>query len=275
VQKSYVGWRSFRRGSNEVAMDNAEQSLRGTIPVYVGSFNQPSYLHRMVENLVRNGFGNIIIADNASTSPKTLDYLSSCEVRPGITVWRIGENIGPDKAVDRILASERGRFIFTDPDLELANQLPSDFLGQLLEISRRYRCRKVGLALEIPPENETRQLRFVNPLLGTFTIQEWEGQFWERKLESGVYRAGVDTTFFLWNPEIRIDLRRLYLEFVISLRPRLRRLLPKMPHPDIRVARPGFVARHLPWYKDDKFPEDERDFYLKTTSRASTWLRDT
>jgi hypothetical protein len=95
------------------------------------------------------------------------------------------------------------------------------------------------------------------------------------RAELPVYRTNVDTTFFIWNRAIRVDLRRDYMELRRVIRPgRIARRLPHVGHTDLRVAAPGFVARHLPWYKDDRFPEDERAYYRQTTSYASTWLRD-
>jgi hypothetical protein len=252
-----------------------ERRLRAELPVYVGSFNQPSYVRQMVVTLRANGFGNIVIADNASTSPKTRTLLAELEALAGVRVWHLGENIGPLKTVQRIKAREPGAFVFTDPDLELSPTLPEVFLERLFAVSRRYRSRKVGLALEIPAADEARDLRFSHPDLGDFTVQEWERRFWEDELEPGIFRANVDTTFFLWNPVIRVDLRRDYARLRALFRPRrLGRRLPYFRHIDIRVARPGFVARHLPWYKDDRFPEDEREFYIRSATRASTWLRD-
>jgi hypothetical protein len=228
----------------------------------------------MVETLLANGFRNVVIADNASTSPKTLDLLDGYESQPGVRVWRLGENVGPNETVRRITKEVAGAYIFTDPDLELSESLPPDFLCRLFAISHRYRARKTGLALAIPAPDEVRDLRFVQKGLGEFTVQEWERQFWEEEVEPNVYRANVDTTFFLWNPAIRIDPRRDYARVVKLIRPRrYARLLPNFRQFDIRVAQPGFIARHLPWYIDDGMPDDERAFYKASTSRASTWLR--
>jgi hypothetical protein len=229
----------------------------------------------MVETLLANAFRNVIVADNASTSPKTRDLLSELDARHGVRVWRLAENFGPTETVRQILQREPGSFIFSDPDLALKEVLPDTFVGQLFDISARYRTRKVGLALEIPAPEVARDLRFSQRGLGEYTVQEWERQFWKQELEPGVYRANVDTTFFLWNRGIRVDPRRDYMRFRSSIWPRrIGRRLPHLGQIDIRVAKDGFVARHLPWYKDDEFPEDERAYYRRTTSRASTWLRD-
>jgi hypothetical protein len=258
-----------------VERSEEEVKLRGSLPVYVGSFNQPSYVQQMVETLLANGFGNVIIADNASTSRKTLSLLESYDSRAGVRVWRLGENIGPSLTVRRIGEQYAGAFIFTDPDLELSPVLPRDFLLQLFSISRRYRTRKVGLALEIPAPGEARDLRFFQAGLGKFTVEQWERQFWREQLEPGVYRANIDTTFFLWNSAIKFDPRRDYLELRSAIRPqRLARMLPSLRQIDIRIARSGYVARHLPWYIQDLFPSDEREYYIQSTSRVSTWLRD-
>lgn len=262
-------------GPDMRGMTADEQALRATTPVYVNSYNQPSYVRQMVEGLLSNGFGRIVVCDNASTSPKTRALLSRFEAEGRVQVRHLGGNLGPHRVVMQLRAAMRTPFLFSDPDLRLPEVLPDRFVTRLLALSRRYRCAKVGLALEIPPEAEARDLRFDHPVLGPFKVSDWERQFWKIELEPGVYRANVDTTFFLWNPAVRFDWRRLYNETLWSLKPRriFGTMIPLIGQADIRVAEPGFVARHLPWYRNDEMPEDERAFYKQSASSISTWFR--
>lgn len=41
------------------------------------------------------------------------------------------------------------KFILTDPDLEFNENLPSNFIDILVDISENYQCYKVGFALDI------------------------------------------------------------------------------------------------------------------------------
>lgn len=256
-------------------MEGSESQLRATMPVFLNSFNQPTYLEGIVETLLANDFGRIIICDNASASSKTLSLLDKLSAIEAVEVRHLGDNLGPHRTLLQIRQETEDCFLFSDPDLALPKVLPNDFLTVLLSLSRKYRCRKVGLALEIPPADQAREITMRDARSKEFTVQEWEKQFWEHPLETNVYRARVDTTFFLWNPKIRIDFLRDYMTVRNRLRPKavFRPILPTSQI-DIRVARDGFTARHLPWYEDDGFPEDEREFYIKEAARWSTWLRE-
>lgn len=255
-------------------MAKLERELRRETPVYINSFNQPTYLKNMVELLTRNSFCNIKICENSSSSPKLHIYLNELRLNESIEIIDMGGNIGPLQSVSWIKRSFNKAFIFSDPDLELPDPLPDNFLSELFHISNKYSCAKVGLALEIPPSNVCRDLKMRHHILGDYDVLEWERQFWDIQLEPGVFRAEVDTTFFLWNPGIRFDIRRCYVQLRETLRPR--RLIKYFPRPrytDIRVAKYGFVARHLPWYLDDGFPRDERELYIHEASKWSSWLR--
>ena len=251
---------------------SAERILRESVPVFVSSFNQPTYLENTVRWLDRNGFKNVAALDQASTSPRLSEVYSTLEGAGLCRVLRLGRNLGPRATVSLLLQSGLGCFVFTDPDLHLPDPPASDFLSRLLSISRKYRVNKVGLALDISDSASFRDIQTKVGNLGDFGIEEWEQRFWEKALEPGVYRADVDTTFFLWNGEIR-NFRSLRRDF---FRKRyVSKILGRFNRDywiDIRIAGPGFCAKHLPWYVDDLLPDEEREYYRKTSRSHSTWV---
>ena len=81
----------------------------------------------------------------------------------------------------------------------------------------------------------------------------WESQFWERRLAPRVYDAQIDTTFALYHQPA--------------------------PHRFDRAVRTGFpyVARHTPWYLDDRsLPEDEAFYRGRCEGEdVNNWGRET
>jgi len=196
------------------------------VPIVVVSYNNHKYVEntlKQIFSLNENYYKNIVIMDNCSSDPKTIEYLNAVDVK----VIRNSTNDGPwinDLKNVRVYNSLPEKFILTDPDLELNPLLPRNFIDILVELSNKYQCAKVGFALDISNFDEMYQFEYH---VGK-TIYEWEKQFWENKIDDNeyeLYRASIDTTFCLVNKRFRMG--------------------------EIRVAG-NFTAKHLPWYKNNK-----------------------
>lgn len=247
-------------------LSEEEKLLRQVVPVFVNSFEQPTYLRNMLEWLVANGFGRVIVMDQSSTYPPLLDYYHSDHFHACAHLCQLDENVGPRAAL-KLLPEwfrENGYHIFTDPDLEMPAGPAPDFLTRMVALAEHYNARKVGVALDIsdPSSFHDRKVKFSRHR-PEGTVAEWEGQFWEMPLEPDVYAAAVDTTFHLFNPRARLSLRQKVKKW------RGKRHI----YREIRVAGPGFVSRHLPWYKDDGCPPDEKAHYLSRASSWSNWVQ--
>jgi hypothetical protein len=139
-------------------------------------------------------------------------------------------------------------FCLTDPDLELNPELPDSFLETLIGITEDYMIGKAGFALSLASRDTMVQSRFRHAD-GWYTVWESEERHWKLPLESEdtkadpLYYASIDTTFALYNKKY-FDLRR--------------------PFDGIRVAG-RFTCRHLPWYRNNRLPKDEEDYYRKAT----------
>lgn len=253
-----------RKQREDVA--EGERLLRQVVPVFVNSFEQPTYLRNMLDWLHANRFGRVIVLDQASSYPPLLDYYASEAFRERAHLVRLGKNVGPRAALDILpqLVRENGFHIFTDPDLDMPDRVAPDFLTRLIALARRYNARKVGVALDIsdPSAFHDRKVKFSrNHPAGR--VEEWEGQFWDTALEPDVYAAAVDTTFHLHNPQA-----------TLSARQALRKWRGKRHvYREIRVAGAGFVARHLPWYRDDGCPAEEKAHYLSRAAEWSNWVQ--
>jgi FkbM family methyltransferase len=219
------------------------------LPVYIPSFNNPTYLRGMTDQLMSVGLGNIIVVDNGSEFPPQLELLRSLEQR--FKVIRLKENPGPryffrDAAFYHSLPQH---FVIADPDLQFNPALPADFVQHLVDLTERHRMGKAGFATDISEPELMHQQRFQIGE-GRYHIWEWEAQSWENPVavegEDMIYIARIDTTFAIYNKAFFDPTNYLAA---------------------IRVAG-RYTSRHLPWYRDQRLPPDEEAFY-RATSKSS------
>jgi FkbM family methyltransferase len=212
------------------------------IPILIPAFENPAYVRNMIDQLRSRHLDNIVVVDNASTSPEMQAFLGS---DLGATVVRLDRNFGPRHVFldDDSFFSLPDLFCVTDPDLEFNPNLPSDFMGKLVALTERYRVGKAGFSLDISDKEAMRQEKF---RIGgvDYTIWDWEQQFWTEPLGQlddlgTVYRASIDTTFAVYNK--RFFDRRRHMEAV-------------------RVAG-VFACRHLPWYPESLLTPEQEELY--------------
>ncbi len=235
-------------------MDIKEIILRRTIPVIINSFNQLFYLENLIEKFLQEKFSNIIIIDNGSTYEPLNTYLKNISItRKEILVLYYNQNNGPRHFHNSGLYKMLGNIphLYTDPDLDF-EELAPDFLTKLIDFSKKYKKAKVGCALEIPTQeliNNNLHYRHIDGNI--YTINEVEEKYWIDPVEEDVFKAPVDTTLHLFNPEF-IHLNTSFIDA-------------------IRVARDGFILRHRPWYKSDQTPEPEQSYYRNLSENFNSW----
>lgn len=227
----------------------------GSIPVVINSFNQPSYLRMMVNQLSALGVDNLVIIDQASTSPELLSLLD--ELKHRYPVVKLADNNGPHWFfLSRFFELLPPRFVYTDADLLFSAQLKSGFIDTMDAVLDDLSAIKVGLALDISqPADMIRADFSIGGQL--YTIQSWEAQFWKERVPSAtgleVYRAPVDTTFALYD-------RDRFKQQVDRMRPHGR--FSCMDTPGSYRLAGEFVAVHLPWMRDNRIPSAEWAAYL-------------
>ena len=226
-----------------------ESIFRSTIPIIVNSFNQPTYLLRMVARLVSQQFRNIWVIDQASTTSETRRALKLLETSSCCRIYYLQGNNGPHWFFGSELYKLAGDlFVYTDADLDLSEHLPSNFLTRLIQLTEKYQVGKAGCALALDDSH-----LFVDRVTSVrgqnFSIKQWEERFYRDLVEPDVYRAIIDTTFALYNKNL--------FEHDNFLKA-------------VRVSG-AWTARHLPWYRDKRVPLDEWDAYEKST-KHSHWF---
>lgn len=210
------------------------------IPIILNNFNRLEYLKKMINSLEKKGYTNIIILDNASTYPPLLKFYNTCKYE----IIRLESNLG-HKALEIsgvIKRFNKSYFVYTDPDLELLEECPSDFLLQMLKLLKRYpKIDKLALSLKIDdiPDCYGKKKEVI----------EWESRFYTQQYK-GLYKADVDTTFALYQPNAVIG----YDDDDFACR---------TPYP--------MQCRHLPWYEDSSKISDEDKYYLEHKRKDVSW----
>ena len=217
------------------------------IPIYIPVFNNPTYTKYFVEQLQEIQCNDIYIVDNKSDYPPMISLLKELEQK--FNVVRLDRNEGPHFILrnQNFYKSLPEIFCLSDPDMELSRNLPKEFLADLLQISNQYKMGKVGFALEVPAEEELKDIE-LNMEGKIWNMREWESQWWENCIGKSLkgddlYMTTLDTQFALYNKN--------YFD-------------PNDRYRCIRVAG-RFTAKHLGLYKKTIVPEAEQEFYRNST----------
>lgn len=208
----------------------------------------------MIRQLLERDVDDITVIDQCSTSPVLLRYLD--ELSAKFTVIRLRENMGPHWFFMSGFALKLPDFFaYTDPDVRFTDQMPKDFLARLILLSREIGASKIGVALDVSEPEKMRP--FVISIGGrTYSIPEWEGQFWARRVHHPNYqlfRAPVDTTFAVYN-------RASFEGSIVKYR--REKVYDCMDTPNSYRVAGEFTSVHVPWMKDDPIPEEELAMYV-------------
>jgi hypothetical protein len=226
-------------------MSNA-RTLTNSTPIYIPSFNNPTYLLNFIKQLEKNGAKDIVVIDNNSTYPPMKECLSIIDQK--YKVIRLDQNFGPHYILrnKQFYQSLPELFCLSDPDLEFSTSLPVDFINELKIISEVYKVGKVGLALEFSSEDVMHSELFLDgQKVGAV---EYEQQFWTNNIgknQTGddLFATTLDTTFALYN--------KTYFD-------------PEDRYTAIRVAG-KFTAKHLGSLSKSIVPESESSYYKSLT----------
>lgn len=211
------------------------------IPILIICYNNYKYVRNTIEQIRQINeeyLDNIIIIDNCSTHEDTIEYLKTLDIKIIYNSTNNGPWVCPWCNVD-IYNLMPNKFILTDADLEFNKNLSRYFIQEMVELSDKYNCGKIGFALDI---SEPNKLYTSKKYADNKSIYEWESQFWLNRIDDSnyeLYNAEIDTTFCLINKQ----------NFYNS---------------KIRVAG-NFTAKHLPWYIENPiYSRDEIIKYCKS-----------
>lgn len=200
------------------------------IPIIINNRNRLVSTKKLVVYLRQLPDSKIIIVDNDSTYPPLLEWYNTLS---DVKTIRLKENIGP-YAPWKCCRKLQNIFFYvvTDSDLDLS-EVPLDVLSKLKEgLDQFPQASKAGLSLEI--EDIPKEFSYQN------SVQQWELQFWSKKLTSEWWLAPIDTTFAMYRPGVQFG--SIYNA--------------------IRADRP-YTAKHLPWYLTSETATSEDVYYTK------------
>lgn len=223
------------------------------IPIVIICYNNYRYVENTLSQILRINkeyYKNIIILNNASTCEDTIGYLkklgsgSGSDGSDGVVsiINNIG-NFGPWIAADNnshIYNVLPNKFVLTDPDLKLNDNIPSNFVDILATLSDKYKTTKIGLALDITEHHKFYQTA---EYMANLSIYDWEKRFWIDRIEDAdyvLYKADIDTTFCLINKDN-----------VAAAAATASASANATTYIQIRVAG-NFTAKHIPWYIDNE-----------------------
>lgn len=214
------------------------------IPIIINNRNRYTYLLRLVASLEKRGYHNIHIIDNASTYPPLLEYYKTCQH----TLHKLDKNAGYLALWQTGLHKQFSHtfYVYTDPDLELVEECPDDFILYMLKVLQsNYKIQKIGLALKYDDLPD----HFVHK----GSVTEWEKHFYTNKYEDGLYVANVDTTFALYRPKAKGGSHDFKM--------------------NIRTSFP-YQCRHLPWYEDSNNLPEEEQYYIAHAVTSTFWTKE-
>jgi glycosyltransferase involved in cell wall biosynthesis len=225
------------------------------LPVVMPTYNNPTYMAKMIEQLVEYGFSysDIIILDNFSRSPLMREILDAAGNKFGCVVVKKFTNDGPREYYrnKKLFEWLPEKFFLTDPDIGFNKDLPKDFINTMIDISEEHNLYKVGFSLDIEMDHLNGDTNIKNIMFNpNLSMYQWEKQFWNNIFSytselDPVYSAAIDTTFCLVN-------KKFFREYEEPMQIK-----------DL-CARIGgrFIAQHYGWYNLPPIARDEYEFYL-------------
>jgi hypothetical protein len=221
-----------------------------TVPIYVPTFNNPTYTRNFLNQVDGLNFSRIIILDNKSTYQPMIDLLAQIDSK--YEVIRLEENYGPHYILRNpdYYKTLPDIFSLSDPDVEFPKNISGNFQEEMINIGIKYRFGKVGFAIEVPSESEF--LELVVNLDGKLrNMHEWEQQFWQNQIDKTstgdpIFQTTLDTQFAIYNKEF---------------------FSPEERYKALRIGG-KFTSKHLGFYKESIVPKEESDFYRSVSKFA-------
>jgi hypothetical protein len=221
-----------------------------TVPLYVPTFNNPTYTRNFLNQVDGLNFSRIIILDNKSTYQPMIDLLAQIDSK--YEVIRLEENYGPHYILRNpdYYKTLPDIFSLSDPDVEFPKNISGNFQEEMINVGIKYRFGKVGFAIEVPSESEF--LELVVNLDGKLrNMHEWEQQFWQNQIDKTstgdpIFQTTLDTQFAIYNKEF---------------------FSPEERYKALRIGG-KFTSKHLGFYKESIVPKEESDFYRSVSKFA-------
>lgn len=208
------------------------------IPVFIISYNRPTYLKRIINWLEKISNIEIIIVDNMSTYQPLLDFYKETKYE----VIKLKENLAGDSPWHAMSQHPvtTDYFIVTDDDVLPIDECPLDAVDKFIgKLESNPEIHHVGFSLkidDIPNHYPYRNLAFNN-----------EARFWGKMTADGYFEACIGTTFAVY-----------------------RKGAGRFSEGDALRSSYPYTAKHLPFYEDFGNLTEEQKFYLNSVVHNKT-----
>jgi len=206
-------------------------------PIIINNRNRLTTTKNMVERLLSlNKNQEIIILDNDSTYDPLIKWYKEVEDKIDI---RYLKNEGHLAVWSTGIYKELGDyFIYTDSDLELNLNMPYSYQIFMYNLMQKYEMNKIALGIKINDLPD--HYRYKNQVIRN------EGRWWLEEVEPDIYKADTDTTFSL-----------------------MRNIGDNM-YKSLRICKPDFICKHVPFYIDLENLDEEEKYYIENIGERVT-----
>jgi glycosyltransferase involved in cell wall biosynthesis len=206
-------------------------------PIIINNRNRLTTTKNMVEHLLSlNKNQEIIILDNDSTYDPLIKWYKEVEDKIDI---RYLKNEGHLAVWSTGIYKELGDyFIYTDSDLELNLNMPYSYQIFMYNLMQKYEINKIALGIKINDLPD--HYRYKNQVIRN------EGRWWLEEVEPDIYKADTDTTFSL-----------------------MRNIGDNM-YKSLRICKPDFICKHVPFYIDLENLDEEEKYYIENIGERVT-----
>lgn len=215
------------------------------IPIVILAYNNITFVKKFI-NQIYNLTNEIIIVDNCSTYSKQHEWYNSVN-DPKIKIIIMNYNYGHNVIyTHKTQLGLPNIFVLSDPDLELNCNMPANVIDILVDISNKYKVRRVGLSLSIDDSEEFIEGEYRNLVVNTITQYKSNPTFIYKNYSLKEYP--VDTTFALHN----FNYEDIFNKNICIL--------------------DNFECKHLPWYKNyliNNIPKDELREWIHNNKSSS------
>jgi glycosyltransferase involved in cell wall biosynthesis len=206
-------------------------------PIIINNRNRFTTTKNMVEHLLNlNKNQEIIILDNDSTYDPLIKWYKQVEDKIDI---RYLKNEGHLAVWSTGIYKELGDyFIYTDSDLELNLNMPYSYQIFMYNLMQKYEINKIALGIKINDLPD--HYRYKNQVIRN------ESGWWSEEVEKDIYKADTDTTFALL------------------------RNIGDNPFKSLRICKPDFICKHVPFYIDLENLDEEEKYYIENIGETVT-----
>lgn len=208
-------------------------------------------LHPLVEQvnvLKSKGYNNITIIDNQSTYPPLLEWYA----QSGVDVFHNTLTENSCHAFRDLVLGGHPKFleivsnwyVFNDSDIIPLENVPDNFIEDLINYAKKYNKSKVGMSIKIDDID-------LNYPLNAW-VHSYESTYWTNGIKDGdveLYPHPIDTTFSVHAPNT----------------------IPTWSNDTLRVGVP-YIVKHAPfYYNPEELPEDEKYYLSHMNKQSSNW----